>query len=372
MKITATAPGRINLIGEHTDYNEGFVMPAAIDLSLYLEFQPRQGRDVFATALDYNNSKCFSLDSINPVKGELHWIDYIKAVYWIFEQEGFILSGAELSIKSDIPIGSGLSSSAALELAVAAALAEAHGLQLSPEKISLLCQKAENNYIGVKSGIMDQYAIALSREKHVLLIDCRSLEYRYIPLDLGEYEMLVVDSRVDRSLASSAYNRRREECEEAVERISILASSKKTSLRDVTLAEIKAYRDILPANIYKRARFVVEENMRVLSAETALTEKDLVSFGYYMKRSHAGLRDLYEVSCPQLDLISEFAADYSGVLGARMTGAGFGGCAIVLLKSADVSMFGEKLTAKFEGLNWQKPHLYRVAASDGLSVNKTL
>ncbi len=372
MKIKVIAPGRINLIGEHTDYNEGFVMPAAIDLSLHLDYQTRRNRDVFASALDYNNSMEFSLDSIKPLEEELHWVDYVKAVYWIFEQEGFALSGAELSIKSDIPIGSGLSSSAALELAVAAAVSEAHGLQLGPEKLSLLCQKAENSYIGVNSGIMDQYAIALGKEKHALLLDCRSLVYRHIPLNLGEYEMLVVDSRVDRSLATSAYNRRRKECEEAVSKISLLTGSEKASLRDVSLEEIKACKDLLPANIYKRARFIVEENIRVIRSEAALTENDLVSFGYYMKRSHAGLRDLYEVSCPQLDIIAEFAADHPAVLGARMTGAGFGGCAIVLLKSADAVLFGKELTTKFEGLNYKKPHLYRVAASSGLSVRKTL
>jgi galactokinase len=365
-------PGRINLIGEHTDYNKGFVMPAAINLCLSLEYSPRQDREICALAAEFNERKCFSLDSFNTAEGEIQWVDYIKAVYWVFEEEGIHLSGADLSIKSNIPIGSGLSSSAALELAVAAAVSEAHGLKLSSEKIALLCQKAENIYVGVNSGIMDQYAIALGKKDHALLIDCRTLKFRHIPLNLDEYEVLVVDSRVDRLLASSAYNRRREECEEAVSRISLLTGYEKESLRDVSLSEIKACRDALPANVYKRARFVVEENLRVLRAETALTEGDLETFGYLLKRSHAGLRDLYEVSCVELDRIVNCAADHPGVLGARMTGAGFGGCAIVLLKSSEVEKFEENLISVFDQLKWTKPRALRVTITDGLAVMKTL
>jgi galactokinase len=372
MKITVTAPGRINLIGEHTDYNQGFVMPAAINISLNLEYSSRRDRTVSVTAASFKESEFFTLDSLKPLKGKLHWVDYIKAVYWVLEQEGYLLSGADINIVSAIPIGSGLSSSAALELAVAAAINEAHLFKLGPEKISLLCQKAENSYIGVNSGIMDQYAIALGRKAHALLLDCRSLEYRYIPINLGALEILVVDSRVDRSLAYSAYNRRREECEEAVSKMSSLTGVNKDSLRDVSLEEIKFCRDSLPLNIYKRARFVVEENIRVLRAETALAEDDLESFGSYLQRSHAGLRDLYEVSCPELDRIVECAANHSGVLGARMTGAGFGGCAIVLLKSSVVEQFQENLVAAFNDLKWTKPVVYRVVFTDGLSVGKTL
>jgi len=369
MKIRVRVPGRINLIGDHTDYNEGFVMPAAIDLSLNLEFWPGNSREICVRSANFDETLIFSLESLEPIKVSPGWIDYIKGVCWVLENNGFKLSGGEMIISGKIPPGSGLSSSAALELAVAASMAKANNLDISLKEMALLCQKAENMYVGVFCGIMDQFAVALSKKDHAMLIDCRSLEYRYLPLRLDDYSILIVDSRVDRSLANSAYNRRREECFKAVKIISEIRGSKIKSLRDLNVDDIKNSSEFMPERLYRRARYVVEENRRVLEAEASLLKNDLNSFGYLMNRSHAGLRDLFDVSCPELDVIVDSAINEPGVLGARMTGAGFGGCAVIVLKKDMVNSLINIISAKFKDFGWEKPAYYSTSAAEGLTVD---
>lgn len=368
MKVTITAPGRVNLIGEHTDYNQGWVMPAAIARSVVVEGSFRPDRQIFAAAEDYNQVALFSLDQLLPPREKPAWIDYLKGVCWALEEAGYLLAGADLSIKSDIPIGAGLSSSAALELAVAAALASLAGADLPLPELARLCRKAENEFVGVKCGIMDQYAVALSKAGEALLLDCRSLEYSYIPLKLGACCLMIINSRVERTLSGSAYNRRREECEAAVKKLKQFLERPLKSLREVSLDEIKAARSYLPPLLYRRSRYVVEENLRVLESAAALKAGDLQSFGYYMGRSHAGLRDLYQVSCDELDLIVETVSESPGVLGARMTGAGFGGCAVALLEKEAVEYATAQITAAYARHGWLEPHFYITAAAPGVQI----
>lgn len=364
----ATAPGRVNLIGEHTDYNSGWVMPVAIDLTLEVELTRREDRLVTAIAAGFDNSLSFNLDYLEPVKGNPVWIDYVGGVCWALMKNGYALTGADLSIRSTIPIGAGLSSSAALELAVAGAFAATLGYAIDPIRLALICQQAENEFVGVRCGIMDQFAVALGRRGEAILLDCRALDYSYIPFCLGDLCLLIVDSRVKRSLDKSAYNRRREECEEAVFRLGKHLGRKVDSLRDIGLEEVKSVQTYLPEKIYKRSRYVVEENTRVIEASTALQKGDFRSFGYFLNRSHAGLRYLYEVSTPELDLIVDLATAGHKVLGARMTGAGFGGCAIVLLHQAAVEEIRSKITGAFEKNGWLEPHYYLTRAANGLTI----
>jgi galactokinase len=368
MQVKAEAPGRVNIIGEHTDYNQGWVMPVAIDLSLEVDLTLRTDRNFIATAEGFDQGLSFHLDQLKPVNNDPCWLDYIKGVCWALQKKGYFLSGAEISIKSQIPTGAGLSSSAALELAVAGALNKASNLKIDQVNLALICQQAENEYVGVKCGIMDQFAVALALKNQALLVDCLSLVYSYIPFDLGDYRLLIVDSRVKRSLMQSAYNRRREECKEAVVLIGKTLGRDITSLRSVSLNEIKRIQDYLPDLLYRRSRYVIEENSRVLGAVKALEKGDLVSLGYFLNRSHAGLRDYYEVSCPELDLIVDTAREDKSVTGARMTGAGFGGCAIILLHEIGIDCVCNRINDAFLQNGWANPHYYITTAADGLVV----
>ncbi len=368
MKIKSIAPGRVNLIGEHTDYNQGWVMPVAIDLKLTVSLILRPDRSFYATASGFAETQSFNLENLQPVQGKPAWIDYLKAVCWALEKNGFRLSGAEIAITSDIPIGAGLSSSAALELAVAGALNKALHLNIDPQRLALICQQAENEYVGVRCGIMDQYAIVLGRAGKALLLDCQSLNYSFIPFKLHQYGLLIVDSRVRRALSVSDYNRRREECEEAVRLIGHYMGRTFNSLREISLEDLKSVKGYLPKLLYQRSRYILEENARVLAAAAALQENDLVSFGYLLKRSHAGLRDLYAVSCPELDLIVDTAASDQEVLGARMTGAGFGGCVVILLRKAAVDRVSAGIDQAFIKNGWLCPVYYITTAAEGLTV----
>jgi len=370
MEIKAVAPGRVNLIGEHTDYNQGWVMPIAIDLKLEVELKTRNDHKFILNALNFKQIEVFSLDQLKPVTANISWIDYIKGVCWVLAGRGYSLPGSEITIRSAIPVGAGLSSSAALELAVAGALNEAFQLKIDPLELALVCQKAENEYVGVHCGLMDQFAVTLSKEGHALLIDCLSMKNKPIPFELNDYCLLIVDSRVERSLGHSAYNRRREECAEAVRLISAHEGQVLTSLRSVNLPTIKKARSYLPAYLHRRACYVVEENIRVCAAAEALEKGDLVSLGRFFNRSHAGLRDYYEVSCPELDLIVDVAQQDQSVLGARMTGAGFGGCAIVLIENQNIEPTCKRINDAFATNGWSTPHYYKTKAAAGLQVER--
>ena len=371
MKIRATAPGRVNLIGEHTDYNEGFVLPAAIDYAVTVEAVAREERSITARSANFPGSETFSLENLERRDGseKIRWVDYLKGVCWAFGEVGYRLRGAQLAISSSVPVGSGLSSSAALEVAVAAALAGLSGLKLERRELAMLCWRAENEYIGVRCGVMDQFAAALSRAGHAMLLDCRSLEYEYIPLPLERCRLLIVDSRVPRALAVSEYNRRREECEAAVEQLPGLLERPLRSLRDLSAKELVWVEGQLPDPLGRRSRYIVEENERVKRAAAALRSGRLEEYGRLMGLSHTGLRDLYEVSSPELDEIVEAATAVPGVLGARMTGAGFGGCAIVLLEREAESQVRQRLGEAFACRRWREPSFYPTFAAAGLTLS---
>lgn len=367
MKVQAIAPGRVNLIGEHTDYNEGFVLPIAINRKVNMTAFPREDKVIKIIANDLGETKELTFNDLIPLT-ENKWWSYIAGVFWVLLQEGFKLEGANIEFSGDIPIGAGLSSSAALELATAAALTTLNHIEINLEKLALLCQKAENDYIGVRCGIMDQFASALSLQDHALFIDCKTLDYKHIPLNMNEYVFGVIDSKVRRKLSHSEYNRRREECGEALDIINEVTGTKKKSLREVSFNELEKSSSFLTPNLYNRSYFVLKENRRVLKALDAINGKDFYTFGNLMNASHHGLRDLYEVSCKELDLIVEASQEVEGVMGARMTGAGFGGCVIALLSSDAVEKFHQEVEEKIKDFLPEIPSFYITPAVGGLQI----
>ncbi len=369
MRVRVKAPGRINLIGEHTDYNQGWVLPAAIDMSMTLTAAPRNDNLVRVHACDLEEKATFSLSELHPGSGR-NWWDYPAAVCRVLQEEGFILSGADIAFGGNIPIGAGLSSSAALEVATAAALDRLNNLRLDRKKLALLCQKAENQYVGVQCGVMDQFAAALCRPGHALFIDCRSLEYEQVPLKLPRQTLVIIDSRIKRSLANSAYNRRREECEEALAIINDQTGQARYSLRELTLEEVERARSFLPEELYLRSRFVVEENCRVLKAVEAFRSGDLLETGLLINASHTGLRDLYKVSSMELDLLADLAGKTEGVWGARMTGAGFGGCVIALAEKECLPELRQRIAEGTRGKLKNEPCLYTTSPAGGYTVEE--
>ncbi len=316
------APGRVNLIGEHTDYNEGYVMPAAIELGTFVAASPRTDRRLAVHSMQFDESCEIEIDAARP-RGD--WTDYVAGVAVMLERAGFRIGGANLLIASDVPLGAGLSSSAALEVAVAMALApgpvEAPAL-IERRTLAKLCQRAENEFVGVQCGIMDQFIACHARAGNLLMLDCRSLEYAYVRLP-GGVKLVIANTMVRHDLAASEYNKRRAEC-------AMAAAYFGKSLRDVKLSDVDGA--AMPDLLRRRARHVVTENARVLEARAALERGDLRAFGNAMYRSHASLRDDYEVSCAELDALVAMARDLRGVHGSRMTGGGFGGCTISLVE----------------------------------------
>lgn len=365
----ATAPGRVNLMGEHTDYNDGFVMPIALDRVLAVAARRRDDRIVRIVAVDFNEEDAFSLDTIER-DGKGGWRNYLRGVAWVVTQRQLPLQGIEAVITSDIPIGAGLSSSAALEVAFAMALLKLNAVQVDPRVLALWCQRAENEFVGVRCGIMDQMAATLGKRQHALLLDCRDLSYDYIPLPEG-IAFIVADTGKPRALAASEYNRRRQECEEAVRLLRELLGRPIQSLRDVDNSEVEALFEQLPDPIRRRARHVTAENNRVHAFAQALREGDLHRAGALLLASHASLRDDYEVSCPELDAMVRALMDTKGVLGARLTGAGFGGACIAMVRAEAVERVLTEVPERYraqlgdEGLN---PVLFVVHASDGARV----
>jgi len=368
--VHSRAPGRVNLIGEHTDYNLGWVLPVATGMGISLKAASRKDDQVKVYAGDLAEKGSFSLATLTPENRQGGWLDYPAGVFWALREAGYPLSGAELSFGGDIPVGSGLSSSAALETATAAALDRLFKLNLSGRELALLCQKAENYYVGVQCGIMDQFASMLSRQGHALLLDCRSLEYDYVPLSLEGQILAIIDSRVKRSLAASEYNRRREECREALDLINKKSGSNYASLRELTPDVLERARIFLPEKLYRRSLFVVEENRRVLEAVEAFCKNDLALAGRLFNQSHAGLRDYFEVSCRELDLLASIARDSAGVWGARMTGAGFGGCLVALVEKEHLPGLQARIAAETKGLLEKEPHIYTTIPAAGCIAGK--
>ncbi|HET6893535.1 MAG TPA: galactokinase, partial [Pyrinomonadaceae bacterium] len=337
-----SAPGRVNLIGEHTDYNEGFVLPMAIDRRTYVAAAPRTDERVRVRTLDLDDSAEFDLDQ-PTTQVEKRWLAYVAGTAWVLRRKQSYLGGADLMIASDVPIGGGLSSSAALEVAVGKALVSIAGTEIDPVTLALACQEAENVFVGARCGNMDQLTATLGKKDHALLIDCRSLETRQIPLNQLEVEIVVCNTNVKHELASSAYNQRRAECEQGVEILKQKLPSI-TSLRDVSIQDFAALEDDLPEPIRRRCRHVITENERTLRAAEACARGDKIELGSLMELSHESLRDDYEVSCFELDTIVELAWSHPAVFAARMTGGGFGGCSVNLVAPQQVSNFGDFIT----------------------------
>ena len=363
--ITFRAPGRVNLIGEHTDYNAGFVMPAAINLSSYTSVTPREDRRLQIRSINFNDEVEVDLDdaTLKAPKERRHWSDYPIGVAVTLERAGYRLRGAHLKINSEVPMGSGLSSSAAVEVSVACALAANSDLVIDRKELALLCQKAENEFVGARVGIMDQFVALFAEEQRALMLDCRSLDFKLLPVP-ETVRLVVCNTMVKHDLASNEYNDRRAQCEAGVVHLARFLPHVK-ALRDVTLEDLEQHGRDLPEVIYRRCRHVVAENVRVLAAAEALERHDLHEFGQLMAESHTSLRDDYEVSSRELDLMVELAAGVEGVYGARMTGGGFGGCTINLVDARNVDNFTRKVAVGYEQLTSLKPEIYVCEASKG-------
>lgn len=357
------APGRVNLIGEHTDYNDGFVLPAAIDLFTWVAIGPRNDRVIRLRSQNLGQSAEFNLDS-PPRSAGREWSNYIIGVAIVLERSSNRLRGANLLVQGDVPIGAGVSSSAALEVAAGFALVANSDERIERRKLAVACQKAENEYVGTQCGIMDQLASACCVEDHALLLDCRSLESRNIPLPAG-IQLVVCNSMVKRELAASAYNTRRAECEEGV-RVLAKHDAKIRALRDVSMHQLQSCESEIPSVVYRRCQHVISENDRVIQAAQALEDREIDSLGNLMAESHRSLRDDYEVSCSELDLLVDLANQVRGTRGARMTGAGFGGCTINLVDSDAVSEFRRQISSEYERRTGMKPDIYACKAADGV------
>ncbi len=326
------APGRVNLIGEHTDYNDGFVLPMAIDRAVVVAAAPRADRRVRVLSLDLDDEIEIDLDRPAPPRRG-GWIDRIEGVAQSLARRGVTLAGADLVLSGDVPHGAGLSSSAALEVAVGMTLWSLGGSEVDRVALALAAQAAENDWVGTRCGVMDPMASALGIADCALLIDCRSLEVTPVPLALRDHVFVLLDTRVTHDLASSAYNERRAECERGVEILRRWLPGIR-ALRDVSPDAFAPLAGELPEPARRRCRHVVDENARTLAAAAALVAGDRAGFGRLMSESHRSLRDDYQVSCPELDLLAEVAESTPGVLGGRMTGGGFGGCVIALCERA--------------------------------------
>jgi galactokinase len=348
-----TSPGRVNLIGEHTDYNGGFVFPAALTLATTVVARPRPDRKIKLIATDLEEMVDADLDSLSAYK-DLAWGNYQLGVADELQKAGYKLKGCELMFDDKVPLGSGLSSSAAIELATAITLVslgdEAFGRDKSIDKIemALISQKAEHNYIGVKCGIMDQFASAMGKKDHAIFLDCRDLSYELVPIRLSGYSLVIGNTNKKRSLGEGKYNERRAECEEG---LAILqkALPNATCLRDVERCDFERHQDLIKdETVRKRVKHIVYEDQRVLDSVKALKEGDLVLFGKLMNESHDSLRDLYEVTGKELDTMVNEARKIEGVLGSRMTGAGFGGCTVSLVKNEKVNDFINKVGKNYK------------------------
>jgi len=352
------SPGRINIIGEHTDYNDGFVFPAAVDKGIVAAFEKSSDTSSKAIALDLDESFEFEVDSIAPQKEQL-WANYILGVIDELKKKGNQIKNFNLVFSGDIPNGAGMSSSAALENSVVFGLNELFELGLSKEEMILISQKAEHNYVGVHCGIMDQYASMFGLKDQALHLDCRSIEATPFKIDLGDYRLLLINTNVKHTLSESAYNNRREVCEH------ISSLLKVRALRDVSELDLFTIKDKVSDEDFQKALFVIQENKRTIEASKAMSNGDLKSLGELIYASHHGLQHQYQVSCEELDFLVDATRDKEYLLGARMMGGGFGGCTINLIKTSEVNSFSQYIKeAYFHKFNI-KCSIYDVTLSDG-------
>jgi galactokinase len=365
------APGRVNLLGEHVDYNDGFVLPIAIDREVWLAFSPSDTDQTTLSAVDLSDEVSFTPETL-PAKKEAAdkdlptWALYPAGVMWALRESGLATPALKGAYSSNVPQGSGLSSSAAVEMAFVLAWQTLGGWNLPPMQRALLGQKAENQYVGVNCGIMDQFASACGEKDRLLYLDCRSLEWHTLPLP-DDIAVVIADTKMRRTLTSGEYNKRRADCEEAVRILSETLPGIK-SLRDVRVDDFNRHASQLPEQVEKRARHVVEEIERSMRAIPLLEEQDMLEFGKLINQCHASLRDLYEVSIPELDTMVQVAQSLPGCYGARLTGAGFGGCTVNVVAREQAEAFSKALAAGYEDETGFPPEIYICSASKGAEL----
>ena len=363
--LTVRSPGRVNLIGEHTDYNQGFVLPAAINKAIYMVVSRRADEEIHIVSLDLDRAYTGNVGALVP--SGLHWPDYILGVVQQLQALGKTVGGFNCVFGGDIPLGAGMSSSAALECATAYSLNELFGLELDPLTMVKLSQKAENVFVGVQCGIMDQFASMFGRKDHVIRLDCQSLEYSYFPFKTDGIRIVLLDSNVKHSLVTSEYNTRRQQCEAGV-RLVQQHHPEVRSMRDVTLEQLQAYVAPVDELIYRRCSYVVEENARLQSATADLLRGDIAAFGQELYGSHEGLSKKYEVSCPELDFLVDQVRGQQGVIGARMMGGGFGGCTINLVREEAIDALVERLTPVYRQAMDKELKVYIGRIENGTSL----
>jgi galactokinase len=356
------APGRVNLIGEHTDYNDGFVMPAAVGFSTYVAVVRRPDRKLLIRSEEFPENFEFDLDRL-PTQRTGSWCDYVLGVAEVLQLRGSNLPGASLLVHGEVPIGAGLSSSAAVEVASAFALMSLDDLKLPLPEVARLCRQAENDFVGARVGIMDQFVSCMGKAGHAFFLDCRSLAFKLVPIPAG-VQLVVCNTKVKHDLATGEYNRRREECEEGVRRFAQW-DPEIHALRDVSVEMLERHAGDLPGIIAKRCRHIVFENQRTVDAARSLEAGDLARVGQLMGESHASLRDLYEVSCRELDIMVESAKGLPGFIGGRMTGGGFGGCTVNLVREADAEQFAGQIAERYRNATGIEPDIYLCTAEDG-------
>lgn len=363
--ILAFAPGRINLIGEHTDYQEGLVFPAAVEKGIYVAIQKNNSDTCRLYSFDFKEEYSFSTKEIAPKKG--HWANYVMGMLSQFHQAGFYPSGFDMVIGGDIPVGSGMSSSAALSIAIGTGIKHLFAFSVATKSLVLYAQKSEHLFAGVKCGIMDPYASAFGAKDRAILLDCKTNTHQEVAVNLKEYSLLLVNSNVKHSLADSAYNKRREACEESV-RILQSTFPKASTLRDIPVDMLAKVEEILPAELFPKAKHIITEIERVLQTAAALKAHDLQKFGELLKASHQSLSKDFEVSCEELDFLAEKSWEYPEVLGSRMMGGGFGGCTINLIKTDAISLFQEEMSEKYRKEFNMEPDFISVKLDQGASV----
>ncbi len=356
------SPGRTNLIGEHTDYNDGFVLPAAIDRWTWVAIAARGDRELHVYSEHFSETVGFDLDDARPAPRR-DWGDYVRGVALMMGRAGCQVSGADLLIRSDVPLGAGVSSSASLEVATALAMAAISGCEISRLKIAKLCQRAENEFVGARCGIMDQFISCMGEEGHALFLDCRTLEHSSVALP-RDVRLVLCNTMVKHEIAGGEYNKRRAECEEATRRLARAIPGVR-ALRDVSPEQVEKHKTLLEGALYRRARHVTTENERVPAARDALACGDLAAMGKLMAESHASLRDDYEVSCGGLDVMVELARGFDACFGARMTGGGFGGCTIHLVNASRCEEFVSYIRAAYQQAAGIAPEIYVCNAADG-------
>jgi galactokinase len=354
-----SAPGRVNLIGEHTDYSDGFVLPVAINLGIMIAMKPRDDRRVKLYSIDFTES--IELDLENLIKNDGGWQAYIKGVAYAMLGDGHDLRGWEGVVAGNIPIGAGLSSSAALEIAAVKAFCLSGGFSLSTTTMAKLGKKAETDWVGVNVGIMDQLISAGGKANHAVMLDCRSLDFEYVPIP-AEVSFVVLDTKTRRELTGSAYNTRHDEVKMASKALGV------PKLRDASLNLLNEKKEIMPATIYRRVCHVLSENKRVHEFSAAMRNCDLEKMGALINKSHVSLRDDYQVSSNELNIIVEIAQSQPACLGARMTGAGFGGCGLALIENANVNVFVKHVHQAYYQETGIEPHIFKITSADGVQA----